>query len=295
MELEIGPGGRFVSYAQNGEDVVLLRALGAKSNGFWIDVGANHPVEDSVTKIFSHGGWTGINIEPLDDMFALLAEMRPNEINRQIAISDVEGELLFYRNVSNGGLSTFDKSLIGPYLQRGDVIEEIIIPVTTLTAVCDSLAAVPVIDFLKIDAEGHELNVVRGHDFEKYPVRVICAECSLGALPALTAALNDRGFDQIQFDGLNAWYVDRSESDEVRSSLQYPASPILDFFHRAEYVQLERSWKHELSNSLAQQAEIAELRSELEQLREQVRVLSLPKPSFARRVKRKIWSLRKNN
>ena len=295
MELEIGPGGRFVSYAQNGEDVVLLRALGAKSNGFWIDVGANDPVEDSVTKIFSHGGWTGINIEPLDDMFALLTEMRPNEINRQIAISDVEGELLFYRNISNGGLSTFDKSLIGPYLHRGDVIEEIIIPVTTLKAVCDSLDAVPVIDFLKIDAEGHELNVVRGHDFQKYPVRIICAECAISSLPDLTAALNERGFDQIQFDGLNAWYVNRNESDDVRNSLQYPASPILDFFHRSEYVQIEREWKHELSNSLAQQAELAELRSELEQLREQVRVLSARKPSFARRVKHKLRSLLKSN
>ena len=53
-----------VSYSQNFEDVMLWRALKDVENGFYIDVGANHPAIDSVTKLFYENGWSGINIEP---------------------------------------------------------------------------------------------------------------------------------------------------------------------------------------------------------------------------------------
>ena len=56
---------RFISYAQNNEDVLLWRALGHVRDGFYIDVGANDPVEHSVTKAFYDAGWRGISIEPL--------------------------------------------------------------------------------------------------------------------------------------------------------------------------------------------------------------------------------------
>jgi hypothetical protein len=55
--------GKTVSYAQNYEDILLGRAL-RKSEGFYIDVGANHPVFHSVTKLFHDRGWRGINVEP---------------------------------------------------------------------------------------------------------------------------------------------------------------------------------------------------------------------------------------
>jgi hypothetical protein len=56
---------RFISYAQNNEDVLLWRALGHVQDGFYIDVGASDPVEHSVTRAFYDAGWRGINIEPL--------------------------------------------------------------------------------------------------------------------------------------------------------------------------------------------------------------------------------------
>ena len=55
---------RFVSYAQNFEDVMLWRALKHISNGFYIDVGAWSPDIDSVTRIFYEHGWRGVNVEP---------------------------------------------------------------------------------------------------------------------------------------------------------------------------------------------------------------------------------------
>ena len=55
---------RFVSYAQNFEDVILWRALHDVTPGFYIDIGANSPTIDSVTKAFYERGWRGINVEP---------------------------------------------------------------------------------------------------------------------------------------------------------------------------------------------------------------------------------------
>ena len=69
----------FVSYAQNHEDVLLFRALGHVRNGVYVDVGASHPEEDSVTKAFSDRGWTGVNIEPSPETFALLDRARIDE------------------------------------------------------------------------------------------------------------------------------------------------------------------------------------------------------------------------
>ena len=76
---------RFVSYAQNYEDVMLKRAFGNLKFGFYVDVGAHHPVNDSVTHDFYKIGWHGINIEPMQLEFDLLTEQRPRDINLQLA------------------------------------------------------------------------------------------------------------------------------------------------------------------------------------------------------------------
>src|SRR5271169_5465726 len=81
----------FVSYSQNGEDVMLWRALRHVRNGVYIDVGANDPVIGSVTKAFYDSGWTGINIEPVPEYFVLISEMRPLDINLQVAANDMAG------------------------------------------------------------------------------------------------------------------------------------------------------------------------------------------------------------
>jgi len=74
----------FISYAQNYEDVMLQRAFKDIKKGFYIDVGANDPVIDSVTKAFYDSDWHGINIEPVTEWFIKLQEARPNDTNLNI-------------------------------------------------------------------------------------------------------------------------------------------------------------------------------------------------------------------
>lgn len=69
----------FISYAQNFEDVRLWRALKQFEHGFYIDVGANDPSHDSVTKTFYDHGWEGINVEPMQNYYDSLCQQRPRD------------------------------------------------------------------------------------------------------------------------------------------------------------------------------------------------------------------------
>src|SRR5437763_9451230 len=95
----------FVSYAQNQEDVMLYRALRDVRQGFYIDVGAQDPVTDSVTKAFYDRGWHGINIEPNDEYFQKLLSERPHDVNLATAVGKETGVVTFYE-VVHTGLST---------------------------------------------------------------------------------------------------------------------------------------------------------------------------------------------
>ena len=95
---------RYESYAQELEDIILYVALQDVDEGFYIDIGANDPIEISVTKFFYDRGWSGINVEPLRSKCALLENERPRDINLCIGISDRRGETAV---VAAGSGSTF--------------------------------------------------------------------------------------------------------------------------------------------------------------------------------------------
>src|ERR671932_817144 len=96
------------SYAQNHEDVLLVRLFRPGLTGFYVDVGANDPVSNSVTKHFYDLGWRGINVEPATAPFERLQEARPRDVNLNIGISDHEGTLTFHEFPPGiSGVSTF--------------------------------------------------------------------------------------------------------------------------------------------------------------------------------------------
>ena len=96
---------KFVSHAQNFEDVMLWRCFGHLNSGFYVDIGADDPVIDSVTKSFYESGWTGINIDPTENSFTKLQVDRQRDINIQVAVAEHEGSIDFW-SVPKTGLST---------------------------------------------------------------------------------------------------------------------------------------------------------------------------------------------
>src|SRR5262249_8923876 len=132
---------------------MLARAFPGAS-GFYVDVGANDPDIDSVTRAFYERGWSGINIEPLSEDSLLLRKRRLRDVNLELAVGAREGELPFYEIGKWHGYSTTDVAIADQHRRDGLKVVEHRVPLRTLASVLDAHAAGRTIDFLKIDVEG---------------------------------------------------------------------------------------------------------------------------------------------
>jgi len=199
-----------VSYAQNFEDVMLWRALRHIKEGFYIDVGAQDPIVDSVSKAFYEHGWRGIHVEATPHYAELLRQDRPDELVLQAALTDVQGEVLFYE-IPETGISTGDSAIAQSHQQKGFPVHEIIVPSMTLADVF-AKAGGRNIHWLKIDVEGMEQSVLKS--WEKSTIRpwIVVVESTLPLTQIETHEqweylLLEREYKPIYFDGLNRYYV----------------------------------------------------------------------------------------
>ena len=167
-----------ISYAQNFEDVILERAFKEQTKGFYIDVGAWEPILDSVTKHFYDKGWHGINIEPVSAYHAKLQQQRDRDVNLNIALLDKPGTISLYE-FAGTGLSTFERKHADDHKKLGLEVREQVVNVSTLAAICVEYANDQVIDFLKIDTEGTELQVLQGGDWRHFRPRVVLLEATI--------------------------------------------------------------------------------------------------------------------
>lgn len=195
----------FISYAQNFEDIRLWRALKHFENGFYIDVGANQPTVDSVTKAFYERGWTGINIEPVQIYHDALCQERPKDINLQCVAGDNAEALTFYA-IADTGLSTVEASVAKQHRDAGMDVRSHTVHSRTLTSICEEHVKGP-IHFLKIDVEGHEETVLRGMDFSQWRPWIILIETPWTRDQTWEQLLLDAGYHSVLFDGLNTFYL----------------------------------------------------------------------------------------
>ena len=227
-------GEKFVSFAQNHEDVVLARALRPdERSGTWIDVGASDPVIDSVTEAFSERGWRGINVEPLQPEFERLVLSRPNDVNLHAAVGATSGTAkLFQGPLENRGSSTMVPEIAEHYRQLGQEFVAIEVPVLTLAEIVEQHVTAPV-DFLKIDVEGFEREVLAGADWSTFRPRVVMLEATFPnstepSHEAWEPMLESLGYRFALFDGLNRFYG-REDEPELIQRLSTPANVHDDF------------------------------------------------------------------
>jgi FkbM family methyltransferase len=215
----------FISYAQNFEDVMLWRALKHVPAGRYIDVGAQDPIIDSVSKAFYEHGWRGFHVEPVPRYAELLRRDRPDETVLQLALSDRRGTLEL--NVfEDTGLSTGIKEFADSHrAQHGLTHRAIATPMLPMRDAFASLAGQPV-HWLKIDVEGLEEPVLRGWDSEALRPWIIVIEATVpmstevryqGAEDILLAAR----YEFVYFDGLNRFYV-AAEHPELKPAFSSP-------------------------------------------------------------------------
>jgi FkbM family methyltransferase len=248
----------FVSYAQNHEDVVLARALHPDDRfGFWVDVGAGDPVLDSVTAAFAARGWRGVNVEPLPREHQRLCAARPADTNLRVALGATAGLGTLYVEPADTrkrpgpdapidrGASTMVPELAARYRADGQEFTPIEVPIWTLAQVVADHVADPV-DFLKVDVEGFEREVLAGADWSNFRPRVVVMEATVPKSdepshedwePMLVA----EGYRLAMFDGLNRFYA-HADEPALLQALAIPANVFDDFVpsawaHRVDQAQ----------------------------------------------------------
>jgi len=234
-----------VSYAQNGEDIVLARGL-RHNDGFYVDVGAFDPDVDSVTKLFYQRGWSGINVDPVPEVIERFRRQRPRDVNVQIAVSVVPGEAeLWTGPIGLVGHSTLDATIANAHISDGVEFTRSVVRTMRLDDLLDTwVPPGTTIDFLKVDVEGHEQAVLESCDWSRWRPRVVVVEC---VVPYVDASTHDQwehillanDYKVTLFDGLNRFYVAAGETD-LADALRAPAS-VVDRFERAAV--------HELNNA----------------------------------------------
>lgn len=231
-----------VSYADNFEDVLLQRALPREGTGFYIDVGAFDPVAHSVTKHFYEHGWRGINVEPNPAAFSRLDEGRPRDVNLNLGLSNREGFLTLYEAPS-ACWSVDPDLLTGWFGADRDALVERRVPVTTLAEVCERhVPAGVTIDFLKVDVEGHEREVLEGNDWRRWRPRIVLAEANRPETwePMLLGS----GYLFAFFDGVNRFFV-REEDRGLLPALGVPVNSS-DAFVIDAYLEKILNLQHQL-------------------------------------------------
>jgi FkbM family methyltransferase len=195
------------SYAQNLEDVMLRRALQDRTEGFYVDLGAYRPEADSVTKWFYDNGWSGVNVEPTPALHAEFVTARVRDVNLQLAVGGTKRKASFHIE-EGSGLS----HIVGE--QSADA-QAIVVEVVTLDELLEHYTRGKQIDFLKIDVEGAEQEILAATTLPNRP-RIILVEATapnsqVGVWQGWEPHLLRLGYEFVWFDGLNRFYLEAEE------------------------------------------------------------------------------------
>jgi FkbM family methyltransferase len=220
-----------ISYAQNFEDVILARVLAETKKGFYVDVGGMDPVLHSVTKHFYDSGWSGITVEPVRRLHAAFKRERPRDVNLRVAVGRERGTLTFHE-FDTAGISTLSAEFADHFIREGHRCEKVEVQVLPLREICETHCHGP-IDFMKIDVEGFERDVLEGGEWRRFRPRVLVIE----ATRPQSNIPNWEGWEDFvlqqdylfaYFDGLNRFYV-ASEEKKLLERFRLPPNLFDDF------------------------------------------------------------------
>jgi FkbM family methyltransferase len=166
------------SWAQEGEDLALARLLEPRRTGFYVDIGAHDPFRYSNTAMFYGAGWSGLNIEPDPEGASLLRRYRERDITLNIGVGATNSEMIFFR-FEEPAFNTFDAELAQRRVEAGSAAlrERINVPVDRLENIlARELDPKQRIDFMTVDAEGLDLDVLMSNDWERFRPDYVLAE-----------------------------------------------------------------------------------------------------------------------
>jgi FkbM family methyltransferase len=217
-----------LSYTQNMEDYHLWLAFEGQPAGTYIDIGAGHPIADNVSFFFYERGWQGLAVEPQHNLAGLYPRLRPRDTSVCALIGTRSGLIDFHVFSTFHGLSTTSEQSASAARSFGATCQTIQVPMISLAELCKKYA-VTTIDFLKVDVEGAEADVLVSGDWDRYRPKVVIVEAITPGTrrpsweewePFLLA----QGYRFALFDTLNRFYV-AEEQPQVAARFSRERAP----------------------------------------------------------------------
>ena len=203
-----------ISYSYGGVDSLILNIFKDKKRGFYLDIGCGHPIKNNNTYLLNKKGWYGINIDLDVDNIKLFNIYRKKDFNLATAVSDKEGETNLYFYHKKSALNTISKQ--NAEFQKAKVSQIKKIKTQTINKIIEgSPYNNQKIDFLSLDVEGSELNVLKNFDFKRYSPKVIVVE------------FLDLSLKKLEIKNLNINNIIKSEIYKLIESNNYTLANIL--------------------------------------------------------------------
>jgi FkbM family methyltransferase len=171
--------------------------------GIFVEVGAHEPIAYSQTYHLEQSGWSGILIEPVREYAEALRQQRRARVF-EVACGPPARHGQMMPILVAGALSTLRRTALPPDIAAAETRD---VPVVTLDSVI-AQAGLEAIDFLSIDVEGLELEVLQGFSFDRFRPHLILIE-DFGENTAKHRFMRKRGYKRVRRTGNNSWYVPR--------------------------------------------------------------------------------------
>ncbi|WP_051553400.1 FkbM family methyltransferase [Desulfobulbus elongatus] len=276
-----------VTYAQNFEDVMLWRALKHVEKGFYVDIGAQDPIVDSVSLAFYEHGWRGVHVEPTQQYANKLRAARPDEVVLQMAVGSGQGEVTFYE-LADTGLSTADSAIAQSHIDTGFAHVQTVVPLISMDTLFEQIGNRE-IHWLKLDVEGLEKSVLESWVASRSRPWILVVESTKPMTQEQTyedweALLLQKQYQFVYFDGLNRFYVSTEHAELVLAFLSPPnvfdgfvlsGQATHSYYRLVETKAQQAEAKAQQAEAKAQQAESASLHWQQQAHQWHERVLAL--------------------
>lgn len=213
-----------VAFSQEGEDLILQRFFeNKKSRGFYVDVGAHHPLRFSNTQIFYDMGWRGINIDPMPGSMKQFETTRKRDINLEVGIGLKRASAEYYV-FNEPALNGFSKKIsIERHVNTAEyeIIKTLMIDVFPLSTILGKyLSSGQCIDFMTIDVEGLDFDVLKSNDWNKYRPRILLVEIFVNDLESLTNSeisnyMSENGYEIFAKTVNTVFFIDKNTNDQA--------------------------------------------------------------------------------
>lgn len=199
------------TYSQTGEDRIIEAILGDRQ-GFYVDVGCNHPVRCSNTFFFYRRGWSGLCIDANERLIDLYSGARPRDRAVCAVISSEPRDLVF-TEFADDRISSVDADHVRAWNATHPVTAERSVRAVSLQSLLDKTGAPKRFDLLSIDVEGHDLDVLLSIDLGVYRPTLIVVEMHGFDLEAPDANpiyrhLAEAGYQMVGYAVMNGYFVD---------------------------------------------------------------------------------------